>query len=100
MGVDAGTIATLEEAIRKMELVIMTGQETIPVPPRHYLDLLRTYRLTLSSPNAITRQSATLTPADKFAIADNISNESRSKSDVVQDVFDELVERFDMRKRP
>ena len=34
-----------------------------------------------------------LAPAVKFEIADNITIESRSKSDVVQDVWDELVQR-------
>ena len=34
-----------------------------------------------------------LPPAFKYEIADNITTESRSKSDVVQDVWDELVQR-------
>jgi ribosomal protein L17 len=45
------------------------------------------------------RESVTLTASDKYAIADNIVIESRSKSDVVQDVFDELAKRFELRRR-
>jgi hypothetical protein len=44
-------------------------------------------------------ETATLTPTDKYAIADNIVTEGQSKSDVVQDVFDELAKRFEIRRR-
>jgi hypothetical protein len=37
--------------------------------------------------------------SEKYAIADNIVTESRSKTDVVQDVFDELAEHFEIRRR-
>ncbi len=44
-------------------------------------------------------EAATLTPKEKYEIADRIVTESRSKSDVVQDVFDEIAERFELRRR-
>lgn len=48
---------------------------------------------------AMKREIITLTAADKHDIADSITTESRSKTDVVQDVFDELAERFDIRRK-
>lgn len=38
--------------------------------------------------------------AVKHEIADLITVESRSKSDIVQDVLDALVDRFEFRKKP
>lgn len=45
------------------------------------------------------REIVTLTTTDKYSIADCITTESRSKTDVVQDVFDELAERFEIRSK-
>jgi ribosomal protein L17 len=54
---------------------------------------------TLESLPATERRAVTLTASEKYVIADEIVTENRSKTDVVQDVFDEIAERFDIRRR-
>jgi hypothetical protein len=44
------------------------------------------------------RETVTLTACEKHAIADEIVTESRSKSDVVEDVFGELIKHFELRR--